>query len=628
MRITIHRTGEYCIQYIDDSFDVGNHIMENDEKLDSEFRFALDLSEREREQSSTLNTGFDEATATWRVIVRYYGDLYEVERQLPGVQVIPLYHQYGIVRVPQEQLEALAAIPQIQYMEKPKEVYFSLEAGRSASCINLVQGREAQEEQFDGNVGVESGAPVQGSGLTGNGVIVGIADSGIDLTHPAFRRSDGSTRILKLWDQTVQPEAGTDQRGPEHYRHGVEWDQEQINAALQGAQEYGRLPGDTGSAHGTAVAGVAAGNGSGSAGRRYRGIAVDSPIIFVKLASGGEGFSRTTEVMEALDYIVREAQKADMPAAINLSYGNNNGAHDGNSLFEGYITQLAGVWKNVISIASGNEGDSRHHARVKLASEPQRVQFVIGPRESSLSLQLWKQYTDDFSIFLESPDGSRVLVEDTREVRRYELQNASVYVYYGEPTPAQIKQEIYLEWILPENTAGSLPEGIWGLWLIPEKIVGGVVDLWLPSTERIGLSSGFPEPEPDTTLTIPSTADGIIAVGAYDVARDAVASFSGRGDTADGRKAPTLVAPGVGVVTAAPGGGYTTRTGTSIAVPFVTGSVALMMEWGIVQGNDPYLYGEKVKAYLIKGARRLPGQEKVPDKKAGWGALCLSDSLP
>lgn len=140
--------------------------MENDEKLDSEFRFALDLSEREREQSSTLNTGFDEATATWRVIVRYYGDLYEVERQLPGVQVIPLYHQYGIVRVPQEQLEALAAIPQIQYMEKPKEVYFSLEAGRSASCINLVQE----------------------SGLTGNGVIVGIADSGIDLTHPAVSK--------------------------------------------------------------------------------------------------------------------------------------------------------------------------------------------------------------------------------------------------------------------------------------------------------------------------------------------------------------------------------------------------------------------------------------------------------
>ena len=162
--------------------------MENDEKLDSEFRFALDLPEREREQSSTLNTGYDESTATWRVIVRYYGDLYEVERRLPGVQVIPLYHQYGIVRVPEEQLEALAALPQIQYMEKPKEVYFSLDAGRGASCINSVQGNLSVDQEYE--------AGDLRNGLTGRGVIVGVADSGIDLTHPAFRNPDGTTRIL------------------------------------------------------------------------------------------------------------------------------------------------------------------------------------------------------------------------------------------------------------------------------------------------------------------------------------------------------------------------------------------------------------------------------------------------
>ena len=129
-------------------------------------------------------------------------------------------------------------------------------------------------------------------------------------------------------------------------------------------------------------------------------------------------------------------------------------------------------------------------------------------------------------------------------------------------------------------------------------------------------------------MTIPATADGIVVVGAYQVSNDVVASFSGRGNTADGRMAPTLVAPGVEVVTAAPGGRYTARTGTSIATPFAAGSAALMMEWGIVQGNDPYLYGEKIRAYLMKGARKLPGQESVPDKKAGWGALCLAASLP
>ena len=119
-------------------------------------------------------------------------------------------------------------------------------------------------------------------------------------------------------------------------------------------------------------------------------------------------------------------------------------------------------------------------------------------------MQIWKQYTDDFTIFLEAPDGSRVLIEDTDDVRRYELQDTMVYVYYGNPTPAQITQEIYLEWLPAEGREGYLTQGVWRIWLIPEKIVEGVVDMWLPATELIGLSTGFLEPQTDTTLTIPA----------------------------------------------------------------------------------------------------------------------------
>ena len=133
--------------------------------------------------------------------------------------------------------------------------------------------------------------------------------------------------------------------------------------------------------------------------------------------------------------------------------------------------------------------------------------------------------------------------------------------------------------------------------------------------------------DPDTTLTIPSTAENVITVGAYSSENGSLASFSGRGNTTDGRNMPTIVAPGVGVITALSGGGYSPRTGTSIAAPFVTGSAALMMEWGIVRGNDPYLYGEKVKAYFIKGARPLFA-EPVPARRQVWGALCLRDSFP
>ncbi|MCC8103966.1 MAG: S8 family serine peptidase [Clostridiales bacterium] len=134
---------------------------------------------------------------------------------------------------------------------------------------------------------------------------------------------------------------------------------------------------------------------------------------------------------------------------------------------------------------------------------------------------------------------------------------------------------------------------------------------------------------PDTTMTIPSTAAGVIAVGAYDARRDAYAPFSGRGwpDT-QYQNRPDLVAPGVDVMTTAVGGGYVSVSGTSFAAPFVTGAAALLMEWGILRGNDPYLYGEKVRACLHRGARQLPGYSEWPNNQAGYGALCVRDSLP
>ena len=136
-------------------------------------------------------------------------------------------------------------------------------------------------------------------------------------------------------------------------------------------------------------------------------------------------------------------------------------------------------------------------------------------------------------------------------------------------------------------------------------------------------------PDEEVTLTIPSTADKVISVGAYDALTFSYASFSGRGYTwQDERTKPDLVAPGVNVRTTAVGGGVTVVSGTSFATPFVTGASALLMEWGIVRGNDPFLYGEKVKAYLRRGARALPGFEEYPNSQVGYGALCVSESLP
>lgn len=557
------------------------------------------------------------------VIVRYEGELRgAVNRAIPQGQVVELFHQYAIVTIPVEDLTVLRELAEVEYVELPKRLYFSDRQANSASCITLVQqstlGREMR------------------SGLTGNGVLIGIIDSGIDYTHPDFITEEGESRIVYLWDQSVDRDSGVG-IVPEGFVQGAEYTGAQITDALRlpTEQRQQQIPEtDRDSGHGTAVAGVAAGNGRGAVAGEYTGVATDSSLIVVKLAQRDDGFPRTTEVMEGLDYVLRKAIQLQRPVAVNLSFGNNYGPHDGQSLFENYITELNGVWKNVIVVASGNEGDARHHTEKSLpkgeftgsdASKEQRISFAVGEAESRLVIQLWKNYVDQMQLRVESPGGESYLVPTEGRAVEYDLSGAVLRIVHGNPTPYTITQEVYFEWI---GNRQFIPGGVWDIRVRPEKIRDGILQLWMTGVEGSGSQTGFLDPVTNTTLTIPATAARIISVGAYNSNTEVVASFSGRGFTADHRVAPTLVAPGIEIMTARPGGGYQRVSGTSIAAPFVTGSAALLMEWGIIRGNDPELYGEKVKAYLSRGARPLPGIREYPDKAAGWGALCLERSIP
>ena len=201
-----------------------------------------------------------------------------------------------------------------------------------------------------------------------------------------------------------------------------------------------------------------------------------------------------------------------------------------------------------------------------------------------------------------------------------------ILIYYGKPSPFSRAQEVYFDFLPVRD---YLDSGIWTFRLTPERIVTGRYDMWLPSRGILNPSTRFLRPVPETTLTIPSTAANVISVGAYDDSYRAYADFSGRGFTRQTQQVkPDLAAPGVDIVTARRGGGYEAVTGTSFAAPFVTGSAALLMQWGILQGNDPFLYGEKVKAYFTRGARHLPGYDVWPNERLGYGTLCVRDSLP
>lgn len=608
------------------------------QKIENLLNLSLSVSEEEREESPLLREGFDILSNTWEIIIKYQGDIEQYESDL--IKIEPLIVGYAIATVPDAVLEDFVALPEIEYVEKPKPFYFQDITALRESCISRV----TEAEPF----------------LTGKGVLVAILDSSIDFYNENFRNADGSTRIEALWDQSIEPDPEAGLEPPEGFEAGVEFTKEQIDAALaRGNETEARrlIPTVDVSGHGTAVAGILAAGGTVEEPFR-KGVAPECSLLIIKLGAQRENaFPRTTEIMRGVTYALRKARELQMPLVINLSFGNTYGDHRGNSLLERFLDNAAETGRTSVVVGSGNEGASGGHVEgVVKPRQTERVELAVAEYERSLNVQLWKYYQDVLDVVLITPDGERIEIPmDEAGAYRYQSGESELLIYVGQPLPYMVFQEVYIDFI-PTTDSSYIQAGVWAIELIPRNIVYGGYQFFLPSSTTRGESTRFFRESPKVTLTVPSTALKVISVGAYDIYTGGVADFSGRGyvfrqllgnrsdgleegfieEVTDGTKIPTLidtvkpdlVAPGVDIETVSARGGYTRVSGTSYATPMVAGAAALLMEWGIVRGNDPYLYGEKLKAYLIKGARAIPGEEELPDDRAGWGALCVADSIP
>lgn len=565
------------------------------QKLEDQLSLALDTPAQMREKSDNLDTGYAPSENTWELIVKYNGNL---DRLTGGIRVEPLIAGYAIVTIPENLIGAFSRMEEIEFIEKPKKLYPQVTAGLGASCFYpLLQ-------------------PVSGKALSGQGVYMAILDSGIDYTDPMFRYADGTTKIAWLWDQGKRADAEKGEKPPQGFFTGVEYSRKMLNANLQKNSE--RLTTDA-TGHGTNVAKIA-----------VQG-APESELIVVKLDTARGTYPSTVSLLRAFTYVAKKAQAENMPVAINLSYGNTYGAHDGSSLLERFIDNITEVGRNVICIGAGNEGASAGHFAGKLSeNEIQRISFAMGTYERSFSLQLWKWYADRMDISIMSPAGEQYLIRNQNaggEAQQAVMEQTQLLIFSGRPQPYRKREEVYIDFIPVET---YLNTGIWTIEITPRRIANGELRLYMPSAVVRSENTRFLLPSPAQTLTIPSTAQKVITVGAYNAYVRSYAAFSGRGD-ADSDRAenskPDLAAPGVNI-RIGEGEGGAVVSGTSYATPFVTAAAALLMEYGIVQGNDPFLYGEKVKAYLHAGARQLPGYDIWPNDQVGWGALCVSESLP
>ena len=583
----------------------------NDEKLEAALNLSLGVNEEQRQKSEILSNGFDEASRTWEVIVKYHGSMDEIINMAESVEV--LLNGYAIVRATKEQLQQIAGQEQIEFIEIPKGMQFEVYREKQASCILPVVTGEGR--------------------LSGKGVLVACIDSGIDYLLHDFRNESGS-RILYLWDQTLEQTGN----GNKQFPVGVEFTKADIDRAITAANTNGRknyraareiVPSIDSSGHGTAVAGIAAGN---SMSILYQGVAPESELIIVKLRGQRENVPLTTDLMRGITYVVRKAQELGRPLAINLSIGDTYGAHDGTSLLERFIDSVCENGRIVICIGAGNEAVANGHTSF-VPIEEERIELSVAEGERGTNIQLWKNYVDECSLTIEAPSGERYIVDMTnRGMQQWTIGSTQVLIYVAPPKPFSVNEEIFFDFI-PTNE--YIETGIWSFIITPLNAQQHDYHMFLPGAVVRNFGTRFLRPNPDLTMTVPAFAVRAVTVGAYDIVTNSYADFSGRDRVLgeEGRiffatdSKPDIAAPGVGIRAPVAGGGYASFTGTSFATPIVTGSVALMMEWGIVNGNDLFLYGEKVKAYLRKGAKRLDGDRLYPNNKTGYGALCLEESF-
>lgn len=610
------------------------------QKIENLLNVSLDATREELESSESLSTGFNWRDNTWEIIVRYTGNLENIKANY-NVYVRELLFNYAIIVTDKATIELISQEPQIVYVEKPKSLYFQLERAKSAACASNVRVgqpgaygyknisrniNESISENTSGNIG--SGQTGHGIGgiadngiqyLSGKGVITAIIDTGIDIYSSEFRNADGSTRILDIYDQTLQREYSA-----ADIDAFIGKDRNVYTGRDISQEENEEIPAFDNIQHGTNVAVIACGKS---------GVAYESDIIVVKMGySYNNQFPRTTSIMDAIDYIIRKAMEYNRPVAINISYGMNYGDHNGNTLLESYINAAASGYKCSICIGSGNEADKAvHYGGTIKNAQTDTVEIAVGEYQSSIDIQIWKYYWDDIRVTLISPDGTERVIVTHGKISRYTLGGTNVISMSGEPSPYNLYQEIYINLQLQGSYITS---GIWKIQLYGENVRQGTYNIWLPASVSLNRATGVIRPVAYDTITIPATAGGCISVGAYNSYTGAYAAFSGRGsaltDVLTAGIKPDILAPGVDISIrrdTRQGVVYTSVTGTSYATPFVTGAAALLMQWGIVMGNDRFMYGEKLKAYLRSGARQLDGVTQTPNPVTGYGALCVEDSI-
>ncbi|MCI6867072.1 MAG: S8 family peptidase [Lachnospiraceae bacterium] len=461
--------------------------------------------------------------------------------------------------------------------------------------------------------------------LKGKGVLVGFLDSGIDYTHPAFRSPDGTTRILRIWDQTIQTGPS-----PDGMAYGTEYKQEQINEALSSLSPYDIVPQRDEAGHGTAVAGIACGSPDPSS--EFIGAAPESMIIAVKLKPAkqylrdyflipeGAAAFQETDLMLGVRYMVNISKELQMPLVICITLGTNQGGHTGTTPLEDVLTS-AQFNSGVYAVAgTGNEVGSGHHyfGEVSRQGEFRDIEILVDEDTAGFTLEFWADAPELYSVGFTSPLGETIQPIQPRSGASIEfnflLENSRISLTYFLVEMLSGSQLALMRFITPTP-------GVWRVRVTNISFVNGAFHLWLPITGHVNPTIRFYTPNTDTTLVIPSCAEAIITTGTFNAFRDSIFQNSGRGYTRNQIIKPEFVTPGVNATAPFPGNTYKTISGSCAASALAAGATALLVESGLrLQDSPRYFTPREIKSLFEHGAVRGKNYP-YPNREWGYGVM-------
>lgn len=523
----------------------------------------------------------------------------------PESCILPLKYFYRILYASREEV-GNRELYQIPYPSVPK-------------CYTLLDTEVLQQ------TGIAQVQTIPGLELYGENVIIGFVDTGIDYKQSIFRRLDGSTRVVGIWDQTLQE--GTP---PEPFGYGSEYTKDMINEALQNENPESIVPSSDENGHGTFLASIACGSGIPEEG--FAGVAPEADIAVVKLKQAKQYLRdyyeidenavcyQENDIMTALTYLDQLAQKEEKSMIVCMALGTSMGGHDGDLPLSGYMELMGGMESRALVTGVGNEADERHHYMQNINNGNQNVEFNVGSGVRGFVMELWTELPNIFTVTVTSPSGETSKSIPLREENgSYEFlfEETKLFLNYRILVEGTSAQVIFIKFESPA-------EGIWRLNISPVFVGDGEYHIWLPVKEFLTGEVFFLESNPDYTITGPGNVRSVACAAYYDGANNSLAVSSGRGYTRTNQIKPDFAAPGVNVLGANLRGQLVRRSGSSIAVAVTAGAEALLMEWADQRGETPDSL--QIKNLLILGAERERTQT-YPNRGWGYGRLNLYQSF-